>query len=120
MKIASYALGFLAFVCSFSAGLSISSGDPIIWFSTFMTLVFGVLSGLAHEYQKSNYHGGIASVVGAVLVAVGVVLCFEVASQYWYEENQEIEVSTNVVLILLFVFPGLLLVQKGHKIHRLS
>lgn len=119
MKIINYAVvGLLTFTASLSVVFgprvpdSASSAKSLV----LAAMLLGWAMLLAY-YQSKSYRGGAASIVGAILLGIGM---WSASGEFlWHEHAIEKDRWTHVLATLFLIGSGIALLRQGHQIHKL-
>jgi hypothetical protein len=80
----------------------------------------GLLLGwaiLLGYYQSKSYRGGAASIIGAVLVGVGIWT--GLGALLWEEQLARKDAGLEASVIIFLIGSGIALMLQGHRIHKL-
>lgn len=115
MKILAIIFAVLALIVAFLGGHKLDQISRIIFFT-----VFSLWSMAAYIYSAKDYRGGVVSIVGAILLGIGLYSTMFSIFLMDYSVETEIfivEIIANAIVAIIFLFPGLVFVEIGHKRH---
>ncbi|MEN8250445.1 MAG: hypothetical protein ABFS32_16035 [Bacteroidota bacterium] len=81
-----------------------------------IALSFIVLGALGIEYLKKQYRGGSPTIIGAIFVLLAIQFLVLSLEQYFNGTDMEL-VRGGAVALVVFLIPGVILLQHGHKDH---
>lgn len=119
MKILGYTIAFILALLgflfiAFSSSMTEPPNSPIK--STFLGAVFIAWAYLLFEYIKSNYKGGPASIIGAILTGFGIYMFPDILMLK--ETNTPVEATATYLTSGLLILAGLILLFQGHRMHK--
>jgi ABC-type Mn2+/Zn2+ transport system permease subunit len=119
MKVFNYIIVAL-FTLTASFAVIVARRTPEHSASVSYVALAGVLLGwaiLLGYYQSKPYRGGTASIVGAILLGIGI--WSGLGELFWEERTSQKDVWLGALVTLFFIGTGVALTLQGHRIHEL-